>query len=170
MNIEALSSESEKIKSSHRIYYEAQVKVIKQQIGELDSIRQRLGLSQRKICQLLMVDPSAWTRWTRKGHPIPPHIYRALQWYMILQDKLPGLTPQYFVGKDPEVLHQTALRKIEHESDKMNQDFQTQNHFLLKRIESLENSLKIQKNIFFWATFFIIFCIVSYLVYALFLN
>ena len=65
-----------------------------------------------------MVDPSAWTRWAKKNENPPPHIYRALQWYMILQEKLPGLTPQYFVGKDPEVLHQSALRKIEAESQR----------------------------------------------------
>jgi transcriptional regulator with XRE-family HTH domain len=103
-------------KSSVRMHYEAQVEVIKRQLGDLEKIRQNLGLSQRKICQLLMVDPSAWTRWVKNNENTPPHIYRALQWYMILQEKLPGLTPQYFVGKDPEVLHQTALRKIEAEA------------------------------------------------------
>ncbi len=105
-------------KSSVRMHYEAQVEVIKRQLGDLEKIRETLGLSQRKICQLLMVDPSAWTRWVKNGENPPPHIYRALQWYMILQEKLPGLTPQYFVGKDPEVLHQTALRRIEIEASK----------------------------------------------------
>ncbi len=107
-----------KPKSSHRIHYEAQVEVIRRQIGELESIREKLGLSQRKICQLLMVDPSAWTRWTKRGDEAPPHIYRALQWYMILQEKIPGLTPQYFVGKDPEVLHQKTLRELSTETQK----------------------------------------------------
>lgn len=107
-----------KAKSSFRLHYEAQVEVIRKQIGDLEKIRENLGLSQRKICQLLMVDPSAWTRWTKKGEKAPPHIYRALQWYMILQEKLPGLTPQYFVGKDPEVLHRTALQHIQNEAQK----------------------------------------------------
>lgn len=112
------SEGSFKSKSSFRMHYEAQVEVIRKQIGDLEKIRENLGLSQRKISQLLMVDPSAWTRWTKKGEAAPPHIYRALQWYMILQEKLPGLTPQYFVGKDPEVLHQAALQRIQMESQK----------------------------------------------------
>ncbi len=129
-----------KARSSHRLHYEAQVEVIRKQIGNLDQIREILGLSQRKICQLLMVDPSAWTRWTKKGESAPPHIYRALQWYMILQEKIPGLTPQYFVGKDPEVLHQTALLKIKEESTKrqeFEEAFAIQNLNLEKRIEDL---------------------------------
>ncbi len=106
-------------KSSVRMHYEAQVEVIRRQIGDLEKIRENLGLSRRKICQLLMVDPSAWTRWTKDDeNPPPPHIYRALQWFMILQEKLPGLTPQYFVGKDPEVLHRSALMRIEAEASK----------------------------------------------------
>jgi transcriptional regulator with XRE-family HTH domain len=116
------SSETEKdigkVKTPHRMQYEAQVEVIRRQTGDLEKIREKLGLSQRKIAQLLMVDPSAWTRWTKKGEPTPPHIYRALQWYLILNEKIPGLTPQYFIGKDPEVLHQTALQHIQVESQK----------------------------------------------------
>ena len=102
-------------KTSTRIFYEAQVSVIQKQLGNLEKIRTDLGLSQRKICQLLMVDPSAWTRWNRDGEEAPPHIWRALQWYMTLQEKIPGLTPQYFIGKDPQVLHEKALLKISEE-------------------------------------------------------
>lgn len=127
-------------RSPHRLQYEAQVEVIRRQIGELEKIRENLGLSQRKICQLLMVDPSAWTRWTKKGESAPPHIYRALQWYMILQEKIPGLTPQYFVGKDPEVLHQAALKRIQMEADKR-QEFEEasaiQNLRLERRVSEL---------------------------------
>lgn len=104
---------SEALKTSLRLQYEAQVEVIKKQIGDLEQVREKLGLSQRKICQLLMVDPSSWSRWVSKGDPAPPQIYRALQWYMALNEKIPGLTPQYFIGKDPEVLHQVALRTID---------------------------------------------------------
>jgi transcriptional regulator with XRE-family HTH domain len=114
----SISETEKRARSPHRIHYEAQVEVIRKQLGDLEDIRRVLGLSQRKICQLLMVDPSAWTRWTKKGESAPPHIFRALQWYMILQEKLPGLTPQYFVGKDPEILHQNALQKIQMESQK----------------------------------------------------
>jgi transcriptional regulator with XRE-family HTH domain len=91
-------------KTSLRMLYEAQVTVIQKQIGDLEQVRLGLGLSQRKMCQLLMVDPSAWTRWNRGEQKPPPHIWRALQWYISLQEKLPGLTPQYFIGKDPQIL------------------------------------------------------------------
>ncbi|MFM6928449.1 MAG: hypothetical protein ACKOX6_08285, partial [Bdellovibrio sp.] len=48
-------------KTSLRMHYEAQVAVIRRQTGDLESIRLNLGLSQRKMSQLLMVDPSSWT-------------------------------------------------------------------------------------------------------------
>lgn len=105
-------------KTSHRMFYEAQTAVIQKQLGNLEKIRQDLGLSQRKMCQLLMVDPSAWTRWNRPGEEAPPHIWRALQWYMTLQEKIPGLTPQYFIGKDPQILHEKALSKINEEKER----------------------------------------------------
>src|SRR5437868_3539428 len=90
-------AEGVRSKTSLRMVYEAQVSVIQKQLGSLEKIRGDLGLSQLKISQLLMVDPSAWTRWNRPGEEAPPHIWRALQWYLTLQEKIPGLTPQYFI-------------------------------------------------------------------------
>lgn len=137
----SVSETDKRARSSHRIHYEAQVEVIRKQLGDLEDIRQVLGLSQRKICQLLMVDPSAWTRWTKKGESAPPHIYRALQWYMILQEKLPGLTPQYFVGKDPEILHQNTLQKIQTEILKREElEIQIQN--LAEKNQKLEKMVR----------------------------
>ena len=78
-----------RIKSPTRMRYEAEVLVLKNQNGDLDQIRQKLGLSRRKICQLLLVDPSAWTRWTQAGGEAPPHIYRALDWYLSIMEKDP---------------------------------------------------------------------------------
>jgi len=85
---------SKKAKSSNRLKYEAEVSVIKSKIGDLEDIRNHLGLSQRKICQLLMVDPSAWTRWQKNPENIPPHIYRSLQWYTELITKDPIWHPK----------------------------------------------------------------------------
>ncbi len=118
-NIQDLSDDStdgisSRLKTSLRMQYEAQAKVIERQLGGIESVRLKLGLSQRKICQLLMVDPSAWSRWL-KTSAVPPHILRALQWYLIIQEKIPGLTPLYFIGKDPEVLHRVAMGRIEEE-------------------------------------------------------
>lgn len=90
----------DRVTSPSRLNYEAQVKVIQGQIGDLEHIRSVLGLSQRKMAQLLLVDPSSWSRWTQRGDDVPPHIYRALQWYMILQEKVPGLNASYFLQKD----------------------------------------------------------------------
>jgi hypothetical protein len=109
------ADEKSRAKTSTRIFYEAQVEVIKKQLGSLEKIRHDLGLSQRKMGQLLLVDPSAWTRWNRKDEEAPPHIWRALQWYMAMNEKIPGLTPQYFIGKDPQVLHQKTLDLLEDE-------------------------------------------------------
>lgn len=106
-----------RVKSSMRLQYEAQVRVIRSQIGGLEKVREDLGLSQRKISQLLLVDPSAWTRWTRAGEEAPPHIWRALQWYLTVREKIPGLTPQYFLGSDPKVLHQKTLAELQSERE-----------------------------------------------------
>jgi transcriptional regulator with XRE-family HTH domain len=130
-------SESVRSKTSNRIHYEAQVQVIKAQCGSLEEIRGKLGLTQRKMAQLLMVDPSAWTRWTKKGsiETAPPHIYRALQWYMTLLEKIPGLTPQYFVGRD--------TLKISDQIEPRLKSLEEQNTELLKIREDLES--KVQK-------------------------
>jgi transcriptional regulator with XRE-family HTH domain len=94
-----------KIKSKDRLYFEAQVEVIKKQIGNLETVRKKLNLSQRKMSQLLLVDPSAWSRWVaEEQESAPPHIYRALQWYMSLQEQIPGLNAAYFLQKDTDVL------------------------------------------------------------------
>ncbi len=79
-------------KTQLRSHYENQVDVIKNQFGDIDKIRMQLGLSQRQMAQLLMVDPSTWTRWLKQKKGAPPHIYRALQWLMIIREQLPDNT------------------------------------------------------------------------------
>jgi hypothetical protein len=76
-------------RSSNRLRYEAETQIIRARVGNLEEIRTKLGLSRRKICQLLLVDPSAWSRWTAPGGDAPPHIYRALEWYLLLTEKDP---------------------------------------------------------------------------------
>jgi|GEM_PF-4669542 len=75
-------STSPRTKTSQRLKYEAEIAVLKKEIGSLEEVRIKLGFSRRKICQLLLVDPSAWTRWTAENQDAPPHIYRALKWYL----------------------------------------------------------------------------------------
>ncbi len=132
-------------KTSLRMNYEAQVQVVKNQLGDLEEIRLNLGLSQRKMAQLLMIDPSSWTRWVKKGDEAPPHIWRALQWYSIIQEKIPGLTAHYFSGNSPKVLHAESLRQIyEERITRQNELFEIkkllQNEVLQKN--SLENDIK----------------------------
>ncbi len=103
-----------KVKTSLRIKYEAEVSVIKTQIGHLEDIRFQLGLSKRKMAQLLLVDPSTWSRWTAMDFSTPPHIYRALQWYLALQEKIPGLNHSYWLQnlsiKDKQIETHTENR------------------------------------------------------------
>ncbi len=85
-------------KTSLRIRYEAETEVIKRKLGSLEGVRSQLGLSQRKICQLLLVDPSAWSRWVRADEDAPPHIYRMLQWYLALEEKYPALDVNFWLN------------------------------------------------------------------------
>lgn len=78
-----------KSKTSLRMKYEAEAKVLLKGLGGLEGIRQNLGLSQRKMAQLLLVDPSAWSRWVKDESKVPPHVVKALQWYGLLEAKDP---------------------------------------------------------------------------------
>lgn len=93
-----------------KLKYSAEVSVIKSKLGDLDEIRSKLGLSQRKISQLLMVDPSAWTRWIQGKTPTPPHIYRSLQWYMALIEKNSEWHPQNSFMRAFQPTNATSLK------------------------------------------------------------
>jgi hypothetical protein len=84
------ASDKPRTKTSLRMRYEAEARVWLEGRGGLEGIRGLLGLSQRKMCQLLLVDPSAWTRWMKNPHMVPPHVVRSLQWYWELQQKNPA--------------------------------------------------------------------------------
>ncbi len=86
-------------KTHLRMRYEAEVSLLQKQLGGLEKVRGELGLSARKICQLLLVDPSAWNRWCRPGGKAPPHVWRALQWYLLLHDKWPGIGHGAFLSQ-----------------------------------------------------------------------
>lgn len=80
-----------RLKTALRLKYEAEVRAFKTRYLGIENVRKTLGISQRKMCQLLMVDPSAWSRWMKDESKIPPHIYRALEWMLLSQDKNPDL-------------------------------------------------------------------------------
>jgi transcriptional regulator with XRE-family HTH domain len=91
-----------RMKSSLRMEYEAKAKRIQKQLGGLKGVQERLALSQRALAKLLMVDPSTWSRWVKNEDLIPPHIWRALEWYLALEEKVPGLSPAHFLLKSQE--------------------------------------------------------------------
>jgi len=99
---------SEKMRTSLRLQYEAEARVLHRQMGGIEAVRKELGLSRRKICQLLLVDPSTWTRWTRDESKVPPHIFKALQWYLVSLEKYPMIHP----------LHQVSIVKEGFEMEK----------------------------------------------------
>lgn len=83
------SKEPKTLKDMNR----SEAQVIKEQIGDIEEIRMKLGLNKRKICELLLIDPSTWTRWSTGKTDVPPHIYRMLQWGLALMEGYPELHP-----------------------------------------------------------------------------
>lgn len=105
-----------RMRSSNRLRYDAEVEFLKRQNGDLESIRLRLGMSRRKMCQTLMVDPSAWTRWTSPGQSAPPHIYIALDWYISMMEKDPEyrrLAMRFAEWLNHEKNHEGRLASLE---------------------------------------------------------
>ncbi|MCK6597917.1 MAG: hypothetical protein L6Q37_06095, partial [Bdellovibrionaceae bacterium] len=127
--------DKKRVKTSIRLNYEAQVEVIKKQVGSLEDIRDRLQLSQRKMAQLLLVDPSAWSRWIADGDSAPPHIYRALQWYLALIEKIPGLSPAYFLQKDTQALKKEFIQIAKNEISPVTKTIEELSHKANKIVE-----------------------------------
>jgi len=125
-----------KSKTALRMLYEAKSNLIRKQLGGLKGVQNKLQLSQRKLAQLLMVDPSTWTRWVKNEDSIPPHIWRSLEWYLALQDQVPGLSAQYFIGKSTDDIEQRfeLLQKELKENLRLYQETFSQN--LLRKIKT----------------------------------
>ncbi len=100
---------------------------IKEELGDLESIRLKLGLSQRKICILLMVDPSAWTRWNKSE--APPHIYQALKWLLELRKLNPAVTNPSDLSSRVDFIQNKTQSKIK--------DLELETQDLHKQIESM---------------------------------
>lgn len=67
--------------------------LIKKQIGDIEQIRLSMGLNKKRMCELLLIDPSTWTRWCTGKTPVPPLVYRSLQWGLAVMDKHPEFHP-----------------------------------------------------------------------------
>ncbi len=132
----------DRVQSSLRIKYSAETQLIINKWGRLEDIRKTLGLSQRKICQLLLVDPSAWSRWTKNPNmdEAPPHIFRALSWYLLLLDKNPELSPYVFLQTVARPgLPENEIRKL---TDRITQEVR---ETFKRELSTLEKHSRIQK-------------------------
>jgi transcriptional regulator with XRE-family HTH domain len=139
--ISPAASAKPRARSSLRQRYEAEAKVIERRLGGLEEVRKTLGLSQRKMAQLLLVDPSAWTRWTQ-GESVPPHIWRALAWYLALQDKYPALDAAFWLQG---VARTADSDRIAQNADEIRaQKLHTRS--LETRILELKNELELLRN------------------------
>ncbi len=111
--------------------------------GSLEEVRKSLGFSQRKMAELLMVDPSAWTRWTKEG--APPYVYRALEWYMLLSKEAPHQAHSYWLatvgarGYDSDEKH--LLSKLKNENTVLEEKLQAMES-ILKSMDHETKSIK----------------------------
>lgn len=99
-------------KPSPRDEYLREKERIQREIGDLEEIRISLGLSQRKLCKLLLVDPSAWTRWLKAPNGAPPHIYQSLRWLVELKRLNPDAAIPSDVSSRVDVIHSATQAKI----------------------------------------------------------
>ena len=92
-----------KILTPNRIKYESESLYIRTKLGGLENVQKTLGLSGRKICQLMLVDPSCWSRWQKDETKVPPSVWKTLEWYLILREKHPFWSEkeQLLVGTSP---------------------------------------------------------------------
>ena len=114
-------------KTSLRLKYEAESRVFLTKFGGLENIRRNLGFSQRKMSQLLMVDPSAWSRWIKDESKIPPHICRSLEWLLNLE------------GKNPELMRVLSAGLMAPRRENHGSNIETE--ALLGRISQLESEI-----------------------------
>lgn len=77
-----IEADKKRHRSSTRMRYLAEVEILKRDLGSLEMVREKLGISQRKVCQMLLVDPSAWTRWRKDESKVPPHIWKMLAMHL----------------------------------------------------------------------------------------
>lgn len=129
-------------KSALRLKYEAETEIVRRKLGNLEAIRSQLGLSQRKMAQLLLVDPSAWTRWTKHGEQAPPHVYRMLQWYLALENKYPALDVNFWLNTVAQLPEKSLLPEVQAKlevADSRIRDLESEIE-TMKRISRLDRS------------------------------
>ncbi len=146
-----LKLEVQKKFANQQAEYKSIVESIKIDIGGLEEVRKTLGLSRRQMCKLLLVDPSAWTRWTRQDQDAPPHIYQALKWYMQLVEKTPDIhAPLHLENKFDLMRKDTDLKtqklqlqiqKLETQKSQVNDPYFKFSHLLSENFKVISDRI-----------------------------
>lgn len=102
--------ESPDQKLNLREQYELERDRLVHEFGGLEDMRMTIGLNRRRLCRLLLVDPSAWTRWCRDG--APPHIYRALAWLIELRNLRPSVVQPNDLSSRIDVVQASTQEKL----------------------------------------------------------
>lgn|GEM_PF-4073543 len=97
---------------------ELTAKLIKKQIGDLEQIRLHMGLNKKRMCELLLLDPSTWTRWTTGKTEPPPWLYRTLQWGLAVMEKHPEFHP-LMIRQDGDSKARESLMGLEKNNQKL---------------------------------------------------
>ena len=100
---------------------ELTAKLIKKQIGDLEQIRLHMGLNKKRMCELLLLDPSTWTRWTTGKTEPPPWLYRTLQWGLAVMEKHPEFHP-LMIRQDGNTKVRENLINIEKSNKKLSEE------------------------------------------------
>lgn len=122
--------------------YADEVAEIRARRGDLEDIRLNLGLSKKRVSELLLVDPSAWTRWTRGVSRVPAHVYRSLDWYLGLLENDPQLQEKQKVDRMEKEFQAQRLQfqnEMEHlKSEMHSENWREERRKLLSQLESAE--------------------------------
>jgi transcriptional regulator with XRE-family HTH domain len=121
-------------RSTQRQRFEAEISEIKKRFGGLDDMRKVLGLSRRQICQALMVDPSAWTRWTSNDEAAPAHVYKTLA--LIMEQNLRD--PKTQTPATTSTKAQGQVSEVENSIDDLRSELRSEIH---AHFETLNKSL-----------------------------
>lgn len=150
--------------------YQLERQQIINEIGELEMIRKTLGLSRRKLCKLILVDPSSWTRWTKPGGPnAPAYIYRSLQWCLAIMEKYPESHPlvrslSYEKENKVDQLHKKIEDRLSFNRS-MTFDLKTEMDELKKSNFAIKESNKLLKRalIAYGLLSLLVFCLLIYI-------
>ncbi len=136
---------SQGVIKKHHDKYGSAIQEIQKQHGGLEDMRVKLNISRKQICDFLMVDPSAWSRWTagEKGgdrSAVPPHVYRTMALIMassgVQADSAftPATVRAVARVTTPPISHNPPLD----EYPQMNQALASQNETLREKLETAQ--------------------------------